>query len=123
MFITDIPICGTVLSVKAGYIFLESSNVGNTYGAYLGDKRRFIPPGFQTQNYSAVGDPNNLEAVMPTLQPILSEKGEPLPYIASDDITAFSIFDTATGTVSSYYFDTRKPDSEVVKFDEFVLNP
>lgn len=108
---------------KSGIHFLESSNVGNTYGAYLGDKRRFIPPGFQTQNYSAVGDPNNLEAVMPTLQPILSEKGQPLPYIASDDITAFSIFDTATGTVSSYYFDTRKPDSEVVKFDEFVLNP
>ncbi len=103
--------------------FLESSNVGNTYGAYLEDKRRFIPPGFQTNYYSAVGDPNNLEPVQPTLKPILSENGQPLPYIASNDITAFSIFDTATGTVSSYYFDTRQPDSDVVKFDEFVLKP
>ncbi len=104
-----------------GIHFLESSNVGNTYGAYIGEQRRFIPPGFQLENYIAVGDPNNLEPVIPTLQPILSEKGEPLPYIASNDITVFSLLDTGTGTVSSYYFDTRKPDSEVVKFDEFVL--
>ncbi|ERT06337.1 calcineurin-like phosphoesterase family protein [Lyngbya aestuarii BL J] len=108
---------------ESGIHFLESSNVGNTYGAYLEDKRRFIPPGFQIKNYSAVGDPNNLEPVIPNLRPILSENGQPLPYIASNDVTAFSIFDTATGTVSSYYFDTRKPDSEVVKFDEFVLKP
>jgi hypothetical protein len=108
---------------KSGIHFLESSNVGNTYGAYLKDKRRFIPPGFKTNYYSAVGDPNNLEPVMPNLQPILSENGQPLPYIASNDITAFSIFDTATGSVSSYYFDTRQPDSEVVKFDQFVLKP
>lgn len=107
---------------ESGIHFLESSNVGNTYGAYLGDKRRFIPPGFKTQNYRAVGDPNNLEPVVPNLRPILSENGRALPYIASNDITAFSIFETATGTVSSYYFDTRQPDSEVVKFDEFVLN-
>jgi hypothetical protein len=39
----------------------------------------------------------------------------------SNDITAFSILDTASGTVSSYRFDTRYPDSEVVKFDEFSL--
>ncbi|WP_413160699.1 metallophosphoesterase [Capilliphycus salinus ALCB114379] len=106
---------------KTGINFLESSNVGNTYGAYLGEKRRFIPPGFELKNYSAVGDPNNLEPVLPNLRPILSENGQPLPYIASNDITAFSIFDTATGSVSSYYFDTRQPDSEVVKFDEFQL--
>ena len=42
-----------------------------------------------------------------------------LLYIDSNDITAFTIFDTGEGTVSSYYFDTRKPESEVVKFDEF----
>ncbi|MEB3280385.1 MAG: metallophosphoesterase family protein [Lyngbya sp.] len=106
---------------KTGINFLESSNVGNTYGAYLDQQRRFIPPGFELKNYSAVGDPNNLEPVLPNLRPILSENGEPLPYIASNDITAFSIFDTATGSVSSYYFDTRQPDSEVVKFDEFQL--
>jgi hypothetical protein len=49
------------------------------------------------------------------------EAGQPLPYLASNEITAFSILDTASGAVSSYYFDTRQPDSAVVKFDEFQL--
>ncbi|MCC3432172.1 MAG: metallophosphoesterase, partial [Microcoleus sp. PH2017_04_SCI_O_A] len=71
--------------------------------------------------YSAIGDPNGLEPVMPTVAPLLGKDGLALPYIDSNDITAFSVFDTGNGTVSSYYFDTRKPDSEVVKFDEFKL--
>lgn len=104
----------------SGMHFLESSNVGNSYGAYIGEKRRAIPPGFK-EDYTSIGDPNGLEAVIPTIQPLLGENGQPLPYIASNDITAFSIFETETGTVSSYYFDTRKPESEVVKFDEFKL--
>ena len=44
-----------------------------------------------------------------------------MPYIASQEITVFSILDTGKGTVNSYYFDTTKPESEVVKFDEFKL--
>jgi hypothetical protein len=51
----------------------------------------------------------------------VGEDSQPMPYVASNDITVFSIFETATGTISSYRFDTRKPDSEVVKFDEFKL--
>lgn len=103
-----------------GINFLESSNVGNSYGAFLGEKRRFVPPAF-TETYTASGDPNGLEPVTPTLYPILGEDGKPQPYIASNDITVFSILDTENGTVSSYYFDTRKPESKVVKFDEFAL--
>ena len=37
-------------------------------------------------------------------------------------MTVFSIFDTGTGTVSSYRFDMCKTDGEVIKFDEFRLN-
>ena len=44
-----------------------------------------------------------------------------MPYIASNDITVFSIFNTKTGTVSSYRYDTRQPGSDAVKFDEFEL--
>ncbi|MBD2091125.1 metallophosphoesterase [Microcoleus sp. FACHB-1515] len=102
-----------------GMHFLESSNVGNTYGAYLGEKRRPVPPGFK-EKYVATGDPNGLEPVMPSIAP-LTENGKPQPYIASNDITAFSIFDTATGTISSYRFDPNQPNSSVVKFDEFRL--
>lgn len=107
---------------QQGMHFLESSNVGNTYGAYLGDSKRQTPPRYR-EPYAAVGDPNGLEPVVPTIAPLTNEQGKPLPYIASNDITAFSILDTAAGTVASYYFDTRKPDSAVVKFDEFSLKP
>ena len=104
----------------SGMHFLETSNVGNSYGAYLGEKRRNVPENYR-EEYAAVGDPNGLEPVVPTLAPLRSKDGEALPYIASNDVSAFSILETETGTVSSYYFDTRKPNSEVVKFDEFRL--
>jgi hypothetical protein len=104
---------------SSGIHFLETSNVGNTYGAFSGKKRRFVPPSYR-EDYSATGDPNGLNPVIPTIEPLLAD-GKALPYIDSNDITAFSIFDTGNGVVSSYYFDIRKPESEVVKFDEFKL--
>ena len=104
-----------------GMHFLETSNVGNTYGAAWGDRKREVPIGYQ-EDYVKLGDPNGLEPIVPTIAPLLGENGKPMPYIASNDITVFSIFDTGTGTISSYRFDTRKPNSEVLKFDEFKLN-
>lgn len=104
----------------SGTHYLESSNVGNTYGAFLDGKRRNIPIGYQ-ETYVPNGDPNGLAPVMPTLEPLLDDAGNPMPYLASDDITAFSILETKTGTVSSYRFDTRDPNSPVIKFDEFSL--
>jgi hypothetical protein len=41
--------------------------------------------------------------------------------VASNDITVFSILDSASGVVRSYRFDTRDPGSPVVLFDEFPL--
>ncbi|MGB3496182.1 MAG: fibronectin type III domain-containing protein [Elainellaceae cyanobacterium] len=102
-----------------GTHYLETSNVGNSYGAYL-DDRRAIPIGYQ-EDYTATGDPNGLEPVMPSLAPIVDQEGRSLPYLASNDITAFSILDTETGVISSYRFDTRTPDKPVVKFDEFSI--
>ncbi|MBW4649159.1 MAG: metallophosphoesterase family protein [Kastovskya adunca ATA6-11-RM4] len=103
-----------------GMHFLETSNVGNSYGAFLGDKERPVPTGY-SERYVATGDPNGLEAIAPSIAPLVGEDNQPLPYIASNDITAFSILDTGAGTVTSYYFDTQKPKSEVVKFDQFKL--
>jgi hypothetical protein len=105
---------------ESGMHFLETSNVGNSYGAHWGENKREVPIGYQ-EDYAEVGDPNDLEPIIPSIAPLLGEDGKPLPYIASNDITAFSIFDTGTGTISSYRFDTRKPNSEIVKFDEFKL--
>ncbi|MDJ0730198.1 MAG: metallophosphoesterase [Crocosphaera sp.] len=104
-----------------GINFLESSNVGNTYGAHLGDNKRPIPPDYSQSNYVEIGNPNELKPIIPNLAPLKDENNNPLPYIASNDITVFSILDTAKGTVSSYYFDTRQPNSNVIKFDEFTI--
>lgn len=104
----------------SGMHFLETSNVGNSYGAFLGDKQRSIPTNFQ-ETYAATGNPGGLKPMMPTIAPWQNESGQPLPYLASNDITAFSILDTETGTIGSYYFDTRQPNATVVKFDEFSL--
>ncbi len=103
-----------------GINFLETSNVGNSYGAYISTKQRPVPKG-DRKNYASTGDPNGLEPIIPTIAPLLGENNQPLPYIASNDITVFSILDTEKGTVSSYYFDTRQPQSSVVKFDEFTI--
>ncbi|MEL7520896.1 MAG: metallophosphoesterase, partial [Cyanobacteria bacterium J06553_1] len=64
---------------------------------------------------------NGLTPVVPTVAPLTDDNGQPLPYLASNDITSFTIFNTGSATLTSYYFDTREPDSAVVKFDEFKL--
>jgi Calcineurin-like phosphoesterase len=103
-----------------GMHFLETSNVGNSYGAFVGDLKRNVPTGYK-EDYAATGNPNGLEPIVPTIAPLLDAKKQPMPYIASNDITAFSILDTGAGTISSYRFDTRDPKAAVVKFDEFKL--
>lgn len=104
----------------SGINFLESSNVGNSYGASLGVKMRPVPTDYRSE-YVATGDPNGLEPVIPTIAPLLGEDSQPLPYVASNEITVFSILDTGAGKVISYFFDTRNPESKVVKFDEFSI--
>jgi 3',5'-cyclic AMP phosphodiesterase CpdA len=104
-----------------GINFLESSNVGNSYGAHLGENKREIPPNYSKLNYVEIGDPNGLEPIIPNLAPLEDKNNNPLPYIASNNITVFSILDTEKGTISSYRFDTREPNSNVIKFDEFTI--
>lgn len=106
---------------SSGINFLETSNVGNSYGAALGEKKRPVPD-TKSENYAATGNPNGLDPIIPTIAPLVNENNQPMPYIASNDLTVFSILDTAAGTVSSYHFDTREPNSPVIKFDEFSLN-
>ncbi|MBR8828271.1 MAG: metallophosphoesterase family protein [Gomphosphaeria aponina SAG 52.96 = DSM 107014] len=103
----------------SGIHFLETSNVGNSYGAHLGENKRPVPPN-NPLNYAVIGDPNGLEPIMPNIAPLVDEvTGESLPYIASNEITVFSILDTGSGKISSYRFDTLQPRAKVIKFDEF----
>jgi len=117
--------------------YLETSNVGNTYGAYFGTQSprgSALPAagalssrtGFtwDQQDYPREDDPHDRPAVIPTLrQPMVELAGAPtaVPFVLSNDITAFSILDTGIGTVSSYAFDTRYPARDPIKFDEFGL--
>ncbi|MDP0499815.1 MAG: metallophosphoesterase [Verrucomicrobiota bacterium JB022] len=117
------------LLTDAGVNYIETSNVGNNYGSYIeGYKARSNAPRdprYEAKNYFTVGDPWGAEPIMPTIAPVMQNPNDAttLPTIDSNSITVFSILDTATQTVSSYYFDTAQPESAVVKFDEFsVLN-
>lgn len=123
-----------------GLNYLETSNVGNSFGAYFaGWKESRVPwagsfwdevalpdSRWNPADYARIGDPHGREPIMPTLfNPMREMEGteQNLPFVDSNNVTAFTIFDTGTGAVSSYAFDTRQPESEVVKFDEFVLTP
>ncbi|MFY1671168.1 metallophosphoesterase family protein [Plantactinospora sp. WMMB334] len=104
----------------AGVNWLETSNVGNSYGAYdvSSGAARLLPEGPESVRQ---GDPGGLTPVVPTIAPLTGPTGAPLPYVASNDITVFSILDSAAGVVRSYRFDTREPDSAALLFDEFPL--
>ena len=52
---------------ESGIHFLESSNVGNSYGAHLEGNPRPIP---SDAPYAAFGDPNGLEPIMPVVSPV-----------------------------------------------------
>lgn len=110
---------------KTGINFMETANVGNTYGAFLDTPRRLLPPASlaerYVEQYDLTGDPYGLEPVVPTLAPLTGPNGKPQPYIASNDITSFSILDTGTGEITSYRYDTRTPGAPVVAFDRFTL--
>jgi len=104
----------------AGVNWLETSNVGNSYGAYdvTSGLSRSLPDG---PDHVRQGDPGGLRPIVPTIAPLTDATGAPLPYVASNDITVFSILDSAAGVVRSYRFDAREPDSPVLLFDEFPL--
>lgn len=119
----------------SGMNILEASNVGNNYGGFAsgddGDGRKgSVPSAFYEEdayyaiksswdenNYVLKGDPNGLDPEYPSMAELPDKK----PYLASNSITAFTILDTKTGSVDSYYFDTNNPDSEVVQFDSFKM--
>lgn len=114
---------------EAGVNFMESSNVGNSFGCYLegyrerGNALSPVNDGrYNAENYTIVGDPHGLEPIFPSVfSPQQDDEGNDLPCVNSNDLTAFTLFNTETGTVSSYVFDTRVPDGEIQLFDEFTL--
>ena len=108
----------------SGINYLETSNVGNTHGSFLAERsdcRSGIPgKPWNSEDYDTCNDPYGLKPVIPTVAP-LSDKYGHLPYVSDNTITTFSILKTENGTVTTYAFDTKYPDSDVWIFDRFKL--
>ncbi len=73
------------------------------------------------EDYDTYDDPYGLEPIVPTVSPLHDENG-PLPYISDNTITTFSILKTEDGTITTYAYDTKDPDSNVEIVDIFSLN-
>lgn len=75
-------------------------------------------------DYPASGEPHGRSMQMPSIfNPMreLAGAAADLPFVASNVLTAFSVFESRTGVVSSYVYDTRDIDAPTRKFDEFSL--
>lgn len=108
----------------AGVDYLETSNTGNSYGAFheLSGRMRPLPPApWDSSNYLAVGNPGGLEPVVPNVRPFLTPDGTPEPYVQSNDIAVFSVLDTTEGEVISYAYDVRTPGIAPWMIDEFAV--
>ena len=122
--------------------YLETSNVGNTMGAYFTDPSGAYPHDnraakanfwaelksensrWNPADYAANGDPHGRQMAHPSVfspMNLLDKTFPALPFVTSNELTTFSILDTGTGTIKSYVFDTRDPVSAVQLFDEFSL--
>lgn len=111
-------------TADSGTHYLETSNVGNSYGAFhpLSGRSRPVPPApWDPDNYLAQGNPGGLEPQLPTMAPLTDPAGTPLPFVQSNDHSVFSVLDTGTGEVTSYRFDMRTPHAAPVVFDRFPL--
>ena len=107
-----------------GTSFLETSNTGNSYGAFhpLSGRVRPVPPApWDAGNYVAVGNPGGLDPIVPTENPMLSAAGEPLPFVQTNDHCVFTILDTKANEVVSYLYDVRTPGVAPIVLDRFPL--
>lgn len=101
-----------------GTHYLESSLVGNTYGAFPqgGPTRRESPPlPWATSSSLPQGDPGALEPVGPSLL-----SGSP-PFLASDHAAAWSVLDVDNRCVHTYYADLRDREPAIRHIDSFHL--
>jgi hypothetical protein len=107
-----------------GVQYLQTSNVGNTYGGFTSGRsaRSGLPgePWIQSE-YTAYDDPAGLEPITPNVAPMLDEANVAYPYIASNTVSVFSILDTETGEITSYAYDAENPGSSTWVVDRFQL--
>lgn len=109
---------------EGGTNWMETSNTGNTYGAFdgLSNRTRPLPPApWNSDNYLALGNPGGLEPILPSVKPFQNPDGLPLPFVQSNDLCVFTAMDTATRTVTSWVYDVKQPDVAPWVIDEFTV--
>ncbi|MDO8188954.1 Ig-like domain repeat protein [Conexibacter sp. JD483] len=107
-----------------GTNFIETSNTGNTYGAFhqLSGRTRPVPPApWLAANYLTIGNPGGLAPILPSENPMLAANGEPMPFVQSNDHNVFTVLDTGANEVVSYIYDVRTPEIAPKILDRFSL--
>lgn len=90
-----------------GVNYLETSNVGNTYGSTeVGLVRRVPPSPWNTGDYLATGSPPGAR-----LQPASITS---VPAVASNDGSVFSVLDSRSGEVVTWHASLHGPGARVV---------
>lgn len=108
----------------SGTSFLESSNTGNSYGAFheLSGLKRHVPGApWDASFYPAQGNPGGLEPIVPTVQPLTNAEGTPLPYLYGNQYAAFTQLDSETGVVTTWVYDLAAGGAEPYVLDRFSL--
>jgi hypothetical protein len=121
--------------------YLETSSAGNTFGAFWtqadgtpwrnrlrGGNTGLFAAGspWNVANYPRTDDPHGRLPQLPTLaNPMQLWDGDPLPvpFVASNDISTFSVLDTGVGAVRSFAINLRDPAAPVIEFDRIPLLP
>ena len=119
------------VETEEGVPVIETSNVGNSYGAYLEGyrgradaDRNTWPVGddrWDQSNYTNYGDPYGADLIRPSNFAPMIHDGEPMPVITSNQLSAFTILETPSGRITNYVFDATDPNSEPLVFDEFYI--
>jgi hypothetical protein len=123
--------------------YLETSNVGNSYGAYFMDDTgeytndlrasyasfwedlNSAEPRWNAKNYPPNGDPHGRGTALPSVfspMSMVNAAYPTLPFVASDQLSVFSIMDTGAGTIKSYVFDPNDLSSKARLFDQFEID-
>lgn len=109
----------------SGTNFLESSNTGNSYGAYheLSGLRRHVPDApWDPANYVAQGNPGGLAPIVPSVQPLVTDDGTALPFLYGNQYATFAELDSGAGEVTTWVYDLTDPEAGAHVLDRFSLD-
>jgi hypothetical protein len=121
--------------------YLETSSAGNSFGAYWtqpdgnpwngalrGGGTGLFAAGspWNMANYARTEDPHARTPIQPNLanpMQLLAGQTLPVPFVASNDISTFSVLDTGMRAVRSFAVNLRDPAAPVLEFDRIPLQP